>query len=82
MARKLAGKITHYFPKVGVAVLALNSELSVGDLIEIEKEGSVVKQEVKSMQIDHKAIQKAKKGTEIGLKVYNDVKPGSLVYIV
>lgn len=82
MARKLIGKVTHYFPNVGVAVVALQGSLEVGQLIEIEKEGNLVKQEVKSMQVEHKPLQKAKKGMEIGLKVDNLVKPGSLVYVV
>lgn len=82
MARKLVGKITHYFPNVGVAVVALSAALEVGKDIEIEKEGNVVKQKVKSMQIEHKTLQKAKKGQEIGLKVDSEVKVNSLVYSV
>ena len=82
MARKLAGKITHYFPNVGVAVVSLQAGLNVGQLIEIEKAGNIVKQEVKSMQVEHKPLQKAKKGMEVGLKVDQEVKPGALVYVV
>lgn len=82
MARKLVGKITHYFPNVGVAVVALSAALEVSKDIEIEKEGNIVKQKVKSMQIEHKALQKAKKGQEVGLKVDSEVKVNSLVYSV
>ncbi len=82
MARKLVGKITHYFPNVGVAVIALEKGLKVGELIEIEKGSDLVKQEVESMQIEHKAIDKAKKGMDVGLKVEQPVKTGALVYVV
>lgn len=83
MARKLVGKVTHYFPNVGVAVVALDKGgLEVGKKIEIEKEGNVLKQDVKSMQVEHKVLQKAKKGMEIGLKVDDAVKVNSLVYTV
>ncbi len=82
MARKLVGKVTHYFPNVGVAVVALSGSLEVGQLIEIEKLGNLFKQEVKSMQVEHKSLQKAKKGMEIGLKVDDAVKPGASVYLV
>ncbi len=82
MARKLVGKVTHYFPNVGVAVVALQKDLKVGELIEIEKAGEVFKQEVKSMQAEHKPLEKAKKGTEIGLKVEEPAKVGALVYAV
>lgn len=82
MARKLVGEITHYFPNVGVAVVALEKDLKVGELIEIEKDNESAKQEVKSMQVEHKPIEKAKKNTEIGLKVEQPVKVGALVYVV
>lgn len=82
MARKLVGKITHYFPNVGVAVVALQKDLKTGELIEIEKGSESAKQEVKSMQVDHKPVEKAKKGMEIGLKVELPVKVGALVYVV
>lgn len=82
MARKQVGKVKHYFSNVGVAVVALDGALSAGDDIEIEKEGNVVKQKVESMQVEHKKIDKAKKGMEIGLKVNEPVKVNSLVYKV
>ena len=82
MVKKLVGKVTHYFPKAGVAVVELSAGLAVGDKIEIEKGGEIVKQDVKSMQIEHESLQKAKKGMEIGLKVDEDVKSGAQVYLV
>ncbi len=83
MARKVIGKVTHYFPNVGVAVVALKGPLEVGKEIEFEKNGEVLfKQKVKSMQIEHTVLQKAKKGQEIGLKVDNEVKAGASVYLV
>jgi len=30
------GRISHYYPKIGVAVVELKSDLSVGDTIEIK----------------------------------------------
>ena len=83
MARKQVGKVTHYFPKVGVAVVALKGVLNVGDNIEIERGGELVlSQEVKSMQIEHKPLKSAKKGMEVGLKVDEEVKAGASVYLV
>lgn len=81
MAKKAIGKITHYFDKIGVAVVALNSALKVGDKIKIGKdEEDLFEQEVKSMQVEHKSIKAAKKGQEVGMKVKKEVKEGCLVF--
>jgi len=78
---KLIGKITHYFSKIGVAVISLSGSLSVGDKIRIVGgEDTDFKQQVKSMEIEHKKIKKAKKGNEIGLKVKEKVREGYKVY--
>lgn len=82
MERKLIGKIKHYFPKVGVAVVALEGNLKKGDKIEIERDGEAFEQEVKSMQVEHESLEGAKKGMEVGLKVDEPVKINALVYLV
>ena len=80
--KKLVGKVTHYFTKIGVAVVELTDELSVGDEISIEGASTNFKQKVESMQIEHKNIEKAKAGDSIGLKVKDRVREGDSVYKV
>jgi len=80
MAKTLIGKITHFFPKVGVAVVNLSGTMKVGDKISIEKDDEVMEQVVKSMQVEHKNIQIAKPGDDVGMKTDAPVKEGSLVY--
>jgi translation elongation factor EF-1alpha len=65
------GKVTHYFPKVEAAIIELEAGLKVGDKISIEaKDGTVVvKQAVKSMEVDRKPVKSGKSGDVIGLKV-------------
>jgi len=77
---KLVGKITHYFPKVGVAVVKLEDNLKVGDRIRLKKGEKEFEQTVESMQVEHKNIREAKKGEEIGLKVDQKVKQGWEIY--
>jgi putative protease len=77
---KLIGKITHYFPKVGAAVVKLEGSLKVGDRIKLKRGEEEFEQEVQSMQIDHKDLKAAKKGEEVGLKVDQKVKEGWEVY--
>uniref|UniRef100_A0A7V0Z518 Translation elongation factor-like protein n=1 Tax=candidate division WOR-3 bacterium TaxID=2052148 RepID=A0A7V0Z518_UNCW3 len=78
---KLIGKITHYFNKIGVAVIEISDdELNVGDTIHIKGHTTDFKQVVNSMQIEHKAVEKAKKGESIGMKVDSVVHEKDQVY--
>lgn len=76
------GKITHYYDRIGVAVVELTDNLSVGETIKISGHGREFTQQVNSMQIEHEQIQEAKKGQTIGLKVDQEVKEGDEVYRV
>ena len=77
------GKITHFFDKIGVAVLEVTAgTVSVGDQIRLGNEDTGFVQTVDSMQVDHAAVVTAKSGDEVGLKVTQPVKKGELVYKV
>ncbi len=79
----LIGKITHYFGKISVAIIKLDSgELNVGDTIHIKGHTTDFTQTVGSMQIEHETIEKAKKGDDIGLKVDSKVHEHDEVYRV
>ncbi len=78
---KLIGRVTHYFNKIGVAVVEItDDELNVGDTIHIRGHTTDFQQVVNSMQIEHKPIEKAKKGESIGMKVDSVVHEKDLVY--
>ena len=80
MAKKPIGKVKHYFDKIGVAVIELSGSLNAGDRIEIAKsEEDAFQQDVASMQVDHKPVEKAKKGDAIGMKVDSPTKAGAVV---
>lgn len=74
------GKITHYFDKIGVAVVELEAQLVEGERISIEKDGQGFEQNASSMQVDKKPVKKAEKGQAIGMRVEQAVKPGFEVY--
>jgi putative protease len=78
--RKEIGKITHYFSKIGVAVVELSDSISVGDTILIKGAHTEFEQDVASMQIEHESIQTAKKGQSIGLKVKQKVHENDRVF--
>jgi len=77
---KEVGRVTHYFSKIGVAVLELSDKLSVGDRILIRGMTTNIEQTVDSMQIDRVDIESAEAGKSVGLKVEDRVREGDSVY--
>ena len=82
MTETLVGKVTHFFGKIGVAVVELSAPLKVGDKIKFKRDKEEFEQTVDSMQIEHDQIQQAKKGQAIGLKTAQPVHEGAEVYKV
>jgi len=83
MADTKVGIVTHFFDKISVAIIKLNSGgLKAGDTIKIAGRGSELVQKLKSMQIEHENVDKVKKGDEFGVKVDQKVKEGDIVYKV
>jgi len=78
--KKLIGKITHYFPKIGVAVVELRDDIRRGDKIRIEGATTSFEQQVESMEIENKKVETATMGQAIGLKVKERVRPNDSVY--
>ncbi|MBA7611943.1 hypothetical protein ES703_19175 [subsurface metagenome] len=79
---KLIGKISHYFGNIGVAVIELSDTLKTGETIRIVGGETDFEQTVDSMEVDHKKVEKAKKGDGIGVKVSQKVREGYKVYKV
>jgi translation elongation factor EF-1alpha len=77
------GKVTHYYDKIGVAIVELDADLGTGDKIKFVRGGEdLFEQDVDSIQIEHEKIEKAGKGDVVGLKVENEVKEGAEVFKV
>ena len=74
------GEVSHYFTRIGVAVVELTAPLRTGDRIAIKGMTTNFEQTVGSMQIEHKDIEEAKKGDSIGLKVEERAREGDIVY--
>ena len=80
---KLLGKVTHFFNKIGVAVLELTEDsLKVGETLHFKGGERDFEQKVDSMQIEHENVPEAKKGESIGLKVEQAVREGDQVFKV
>ena len=79
---EMVGKVTHYFGKIGVAIIELSADLKVGDTIRIIGGETDFEQTVESMEIEHKKVETAKAGEVIGLKAEQKVREGYKVYKV
>jgi putative protease len=78
--KKMIGKISHFYPKISVAVVDLDDTLRVGDRISVERETGSFEQTVDSIQIEHENIHEAKKGQSIGLRVNERTREGAKVF--
>jgi putative protease len=82
MEEKRIGVITHYFGHISVGIIKLDAPLKVGDNIHIKGAHDDISQSVDSMQIEHKDVESANKGDEVGIKVIEKVHPHDEVYLV
>jgi hypothetical protein len=74
------GQVTHFFSKIGVAVIELTAPLAVGERILVKGPMTDFEQVVESMQIEHKNIPKAEAGQSIGLKMAGQARERDVVY--
>ena len=77
---KLVGKVTHYYDKLGVAIVELTGGISVGDVLHYKGATTDFEDEVASIQVEHEAVKTAKKGDIVGIRVAEKVRGGEEVY--
>ncbi|KKQ00904.1 MAG: hypothetical protein UW15_C0038G0003 [Parcubacteria group bacterium GW2011_GWC1_44_10] len=77
---KEVGKITHWYDKIGVAVIDLKGALKMGDRVKIKKGEDEFEETISSMQVDHKEVSSAKKGDEVAVKLSQKAKEGAAIY--
>ena len=76
------GHVTHYFNKIGVAVLSLTGRLKVHDTIQFLGHSTDFIQKVNSLEVNHQKIQTAEPGSEVALKVEEPVRSGDKVFLI
>ena len=74
------GRVSHFFTKIGVAVIELKDALSASDRILIKGPTTNLEQTVGSMEIEHEKVQRAEAGQSIGLEVDDRVRESDIVY--
>ena len=76
---KAVGEVSHYFPRIQVAVVKLAASLSAGDEVRFKGHTTNFTQKIMSIQIDHVSLEAAKAGDEIGVQVESRVRIGDSV---
>ena len=83
MGEEEIGHITHFFPKISVAVIEVTAgSLKVGETIRIKGHTSDFTQTVDSLQQEHLQVPEIKVGASAGLKVKEQVREGDKVFRV
>lgn len=75
------GKVIHYYDKIGVAIVRLEKVLKAGDKVKFARDDEGFEQTVESMQLEHAEIPSGKPKQEVGIKVEQPTKEGTLVYL-
>ncbi len=78
------GEVIKFYPRISVAeVKIIDNSISIGDTIHIiGKKTGLVRQIVKSMQVEKRDIETAERGIVVGLKTEERVRPGDKVYLI
>lgn len=77
------GKVTHYYDKIGVAVVEiLNQKLKVGDKVKVSGHDNEFNQDIGSLQVEHKQVTEVAPGETCGMKVNKPVKVGDMLYLL
>ncbi len=83
MTETAIGTVTHYWSNLHVAGVEITAgELHTGDTIHIKGHTSDFQQVVDSMQLDHRAVDTAKPGDQVGLRVIDHAREHDTVYLV
>ena len=81
MDELLVGRITHFFPAIQVAAVEITAEeIRLGDIIRITGHTSEFVQEVLSMQVDHRPVERASTGERVAIELVDRARVNDLVF--
>jgi putative protease len=68
------GRVADYFKKIGVVAIDVTGDIQVGDTLHFSGHTTDFNQKIDSMQIEHENVEKAEKGSSVGIKVKERVR--------
>ena len=82
MPEEVIGKVSDFFARPVVAGIELTATLKLGDKIHIKGHTTDLEFTMDSMEINNVAVNEAKAGDSVGVKVSDRVRRGDTVYKV
>ncbi|MDD1696595.1 MAG: hypothetical protein LUQ54_06830 [Methanoregula sp.] len=76
------GRVTHYYNHLNVAVLKLDEQLKLGDLIHFLGHTTDFEERVSSLEIEHHPVVWVKPGDDVAIRVAEPVREHDIVYRV
>lgn len=76
---KVIGEVTHYYSHLEVAIVKFNRKVKVGETVHFKGHTTDFTETINSIQYDHKDVEEAKSGQEVGIKVSEKVRQGDKV---
>ena len=74
------GRIIHFYPKAGVAIIELVSGARKGDRIIVRGSLTKLQQTIDSMEYEHTQVSVAKPGQSVGVKIIGRARKNDMVY--
>jgi len=82
MKEKEIGTVSSFFSHVGVAAIKLTDKIKIGDKIHIKGNTTDFELKIEAIQIERESVKEAKKGSHVGIKVPEKVRPNDRVFLV
>jgi hypothetical protein len=77
------GVVTDYLKRIGVAVISLtDGDVRRGDQVRIAGRTTELTQAVESLEIDHRPVEEALRGSEVAMKIADPVRRHDQVFRV
>lgn len=77
---KPVGVVTHFYSNLGVAIVKFNKAMKSGTKLRYKGATTDFEETAHSMQFDHKPIDIAPKGKQVGIEVKEKVREGDRVF--
>ncbi len=83
MPEQRIGTVVHFFKGPSVAIVRLtDGELAVGDRVRFHGHTTEFTEQVNSMEVDHKKVERAKVGEEVAIQVTDRARQHDQVFKV
>ena len=77
------GRVEDYFAHINVVAIEVNAEgIKVGDTLHFKGHTTDFSEKIISMQVDHKSVEEAPVGSDVGIKVKDRVRAHDHVFKV